>query len=313
VGPPFPSDEASGGRVIQNAAARRVGRDSLPAPRLPLKIPQAHTAQAQERDNDGDNARAAPCHRAKSDEELPRSVAASSKPPPLSIHAPKSTEQSNTHRPRQLRAPASRNMNTLRTTALVSLSRTLANARRPCRRRTSFTAGATYHGVSSGQTAALDPDDLHTAKENLDLARARLHRDGDTSRDSRTSRITADGAPASGERKGAAIAAGQRSSKTLRRHARRTTAQVQKDIQAAWRANSSRPARPGHAQPHESSQILTEQERRRRLTRAREKQRRNLDEFAGVRQAGSSRTMVITSRASVLLASAKWDIFRGHV
>jgi len=198
-------------------------------------------------------------------------------------------------------------MNTLRTTALVFAFANLGACAETLPPQDLVTARATYARVSSGPTAALDPADLHTAKETLDLAESSFTRDGDTQQ-TRDFAYTADRRVLLAEAKGAAIAAGQQQQQTLGDMHAAETAQVQKTSKQLGVANQQI-ALQGQAMQNQNQQILTEQERRKEADARAAKAAADLAAFASVKQ--EARGMVITLSGSVLFASAKWDLLPG--
>src|SRR5258708_29188945 len=106
-------------------------------------------------------------------------------------------------------------MKTLRAPALVFAFANLGECAETLPPQDLVTARATYARVSGGPTAALDPADLHTAKETLDLAETSFTRDGDTQQ-TRDFAYTAHRRALLAGAKGAAIAADQQQQQTLR-------------------------------------------------------------------------------------------------
>jgi outer membrane protein OmpA-like peptidoglycan-associated protein len=198
-------------------------------------------------------------------------------------------------------------MNARRTSALVFGFVSISGCASTLPPQDLVTARDTYARVSRGPTATLDPADLHTAKESLDLAEGSFIRDGDT-RQTRDLAYTADRRTLLAEAHGAAMAAGQQQQQTLGDMHAAETAQVQKTSKQLGVANQQI-ALQGQAMQNQNQQILTEQERRKEADARAAKAAADLAAFASVKQ--EARGMVITLSGSVLFASAKWDLLPG--
>jgi outer membrane protein OmpA-like peptidoglycan-associated protein len=170
-----------------------------------------------------------------------------------------------------------------------------------------ITARNSYDRASHGPTAALDPADLHSAKESLDLAESSFTSEGDTQQ-TRDLAYTADRRVQIAEAHAATMASSQQQQQTLGEMHAAETSQVQKTSAQLGRANQQI-ALQGQAMQNQNQQILTEQERRREADERARKATADLAAFASVKQ--ETRGLVITLSGSVLFASAKSDLLPG--
>jgi outer membrane protein OmpA-like peptidoglycan-associated protein len=195
-------------------------------------------------------------------------------------------------------------MTTLRTTSLAFALVSIGGCASSLPPQDLVTARASYERASHGQAAALDPADLHSAKESLDLAETSFTSEGDTQQ-TRDLAYTADRRAQIAEAHAATIASSQQQQQTLGdMHAAETT-QVQKTSAQLGRANQQI-ALQGQALQNQNQQILTEQERRKEADQRAARAAADLAAFASVKQ--ETRGMVITLSGSVLFVSAKSDL-----
>lgn len=195
-------------------------------------------------------------------------------------------------------------MKTLRTTGLAFALASIGGCASTIPPQDLVTARTSYERASRGPTAALDPADLHSAKESLDLAESSFTSDGDTQQ-TRDLAYTADRRVQIAEARAATIASGQQQQQTLGDMHAAETSQVQKTSAQLGRANQQI-ALQGQAIQSQNQQIATEQDRRREADARATKAAADLAAFASVKQ--EVRGMVITLSGSVLFASAKSDL-----
>lgn len=198
-------------------------------------------------------------------------------------------------------------MKTLRTPGLLFALASIGGCASTTPPQDLVTARNSYDRASHGPTATLDPADLHSAKESLDLAETSFTNDGDTQQ-TRDLAYTADRRVQIAEAHAVTIASSQQQQQTLGDMHAAETSQVQKTSAQLGRANQQI-ALQGQAMQNQNQQIQTEQERRREADERAKKAAADLAAFASVKQ--ETRGMVITLSGSVLFASAKSDLLPG--
>jgi outer membrane protein OmpA-like peptidoglycan-associated protein len=198
-------------------------------------------------------------------------------------------------------------MKTIRTTWLLCAFAGVGGCASTTPPQDLITARNSYDRASHGPTAALDPADLHSAKESLDLAESSFTSEGDTQQ-TRDLAYTADRRVQIAEAHAATMASSQQQQQTLGEMHAAETSQVQKTSAQLGRANQQI-ALQGQAMQNQNQQILTEQERRREADERARKATADLAAFASVKQ--ETRGLVITLSGSVLFASAKSDLLPG--
>jgi outer membrane protein OmpA-like peptidoglycan-associated protein len=198
-------------------------------------------------------------------------------------------------------------MKTLRTTGLAFALASIGGCASTIPPQDLVTARTSYERAGHGPTATLDPADLHSAKESLDLAESSFTSNGDTQQ-TRDLAYTADRRVQIAEAHAVTIASGQQQQQTLGDMHAAETSQVQKTSAQLGRANQQI-ALQGQALQNQNQQIATEQDRRREADARATKAAADLAAFASVKQ--EVRGMVITLSGSVLFASAKSDLLPG--
>jgi outer membrane protein OmpA-like peptidoglycan-associated protein len=159
------------------------------------------------------------------------------------------------------------------------------------------TARTAYDRASHGPAAALDPADLHVARETLDLAEKSFVDTGD-SRETRDIAYTADRRTQIAESRARALESDQQKGKVLAQLSANQAATVRTTSAALGVAN---------AQLATQGQALSNERQRREDAEKRAAQAAaDLARFATVKQ--EPRGMVITLSGSVLFASAKSDL-----
>ncbi len=167
-----------------------------------------------------------------------------------------------------------------------------------------LTARAAYDHASKGQTAALDPADMHVAKEQLDLAEASFTKDGDTqdtrdqaylaARKTEYAEVIARTMQSNRAKEGVVDAMHADEKKTVA-----LTAAELGRTKTELASQGAELAAQGVALKDEKTR---RQDAEKRATQA----AADLAKFASVKQ--EARGMVITLSGSVLFASAKWDL-----
>jgi outer membrane protein OmpA-like peptidoglycan-associated protein len=162
------------------------------------------------------------------------------------------------------------------------------------------TARATYARASAGPAAALDPADMHTAAESLQLAEDSFDKNGDTPGTRDLAYVADRRAQIAEARSGAIAANGQQQDTLNNMHAAETSAL----------ATTSGQLGQANAQIALQGQALAIETQRRKEADARAaKAAADLAAFASVKQ--ETRGMVITLSGSVLFVSNKSDLLPG--
>jgi outer membrane protein OmpA-like peptidoglycan-associated protein len=158
-------------------------------------------------------------------------------------------------------------------------------------------ARSTYDRASHGQTASLDPADLHAAKETLDLAEKSFKDDGDT-QNTRDLAYTAERRTEIAESRGRAFQSEQEKTGVV--------SQMHADQTTAIRDTSAALGRATQQLAQQGQQLQTERQGREDADRRAAQSAADLARIASVKQ--ETRGMVITLSGSVLFASAKSDL-----
>jgi outer membrane protein OmpA-like peptidoglycan-associated protein len=188
-------------------------------------------------------------------------------------------------------------MKSIRTTGLLIALTSLAACATVAAPNELVTARTAYDRASTGPAAALDPTDLHTAKESLNTAEASFEKDGAT-QETKDLAYAAERTTETAESHARTIQAMQARDQVLAQmHAAQTT-EVQVTSAELGVANRQLAAQ-GQALASEK-QGRQDAEKRAALATA------DLARFATVKQ--ESRGTVITLSGSVLFASAQWDL-----
>jgi outer membrane protein OmpA-like peptidoglycan-associated protein len=169
------------------------------------------------------------------------------------------------------------------------------------------TARATYGRASQGQAATLDPADLHTANEALQLAEQSFTKDGDTQH-TRDLAYVADRRAQIAEARGAAIESGQEQQQTLGNMHAAETAQLATTAGRLGQANTQI-ALQDQALQSQNQALAVEHQRREEADKRAAKAAADLAAFASVKQ--ETRGMVITLSGSVLFVTNKSDLLPG--
>jgi outer membrane protein OmpA-like peptidoglycan-associated protein len=169
------------------------------------------------------------------------------------------------------------------------------------------TARATYGRASQGQAATLDPADLHTADEALQLAEQSFAKDGDTQH-TRDLAYVADRRAQIAEARGAAMESGREQQQTLGNMHAAETAQLATPAGRLGQANTQT-ALQDQALQNQNQVISVEHQRREEAEKRAAKAAADLAAFASVKQ--ETRGMVITLSGSVLFVSNKSDLLPG--
>jgi outer membrane protein OmpA-like peptidoglycan-associated protein len=160
-----------------------------------------------------------------------------------------------------------------------------------------ITARATYARASAGPAAALDPADMHTAAESLQMAETSFDKNGDTPGTRDLAYVADRRAQIAEARSGAIAANGQQQDTLNNMHAAETSAL----------ATTSGQLGQANAQIALQGQALaTETQRRKEADARAAKAAADLAAFASVKQ--ETRGMVITLSGAVLFASNKWEL-----
>ena len=167
------------------------------------------------------------------------------------------------------------------------------------------TARATYGRVSQGPTAGLDPADVHTAGESLQIAEQAFTQDGDTQR-TRDLAYVADRRAQIAEARGAILQARGQEQQTLANMHAAETSSLQATSAQLGRANMQ-VALQGQALQNQSQQLSVEQQRRMEAEKRAAQAAADLAAFASVKQ-DTVRGMVITLSGGVLFVSNKSDL-----
>jgi outer membrane protein OmpA-like peptidoglycan-associated protein len=167
------------------------------------------------------------------------------------------------------------------------------------------TARATYARVSRGQTAKLDPADVHSAAESLQIAEQSFSQDGDTQK-TRDLAYVADRRSQIAEARGNALQASTQQQQTLANMHAAETSQLQSTSAQLGRANMQ-VALQGQALQNQSQQLSVEEQRRLEAEKRAAQAAADLAAFASVKQ-DTVRGMVITLSGGVLFASNKSDL-----
>jgi outer membrane protein OmpA-like peptidoglycan-associated protein len=160
-----------------------------------------------------------------------------------------------------------------------------------------ITARATYARASAGPAAALDPADMHTAAESLQMAETSFDKNGDTP-GTRDLAYVADRRAQIAEARSGAIAANGQQQDTLNNMHAAETSQLATTSGQLGQANAQI-ALQGQA-------LATETQRRKEADARAAKAAADLAAFASVKQ--ETRGMVITLSGAVLFASNKWEL-----
>lgn len=159
------------------------------------------------------------------------------------------------------------------------------------------TARTAYDRASKGPAAQLDPADLHSAKETLDLAEAAFAKDGDTM-ETRDTAYTAARRSEIAESRARALAATQQKENVV--------VKMAADEKKAVALTSAELGRTKVELASKDMQLQNEKQRREEAEKRAAQAAADLAKFATVKQ--EPRGMVITLSGSVLFASAKWDL-----
>jgi outer membrane protein OmpA-like peptidoglycan-associated protein len=162
------------------------------------------------------------------------------------------------------------------------------------------TARATYARASHGSAATLDPADLHTAAESLELAEEAFTRDGDTSNTRDLAYVADRRAQIAEARSGVIESNDQRAQTTSDMHAAETS-QLAVTSGQLGQANAQVML--------QGVALANETQRREEADKRAAKAAADLAAFASVKQ--EPRGMVITLSGSVLFASNKSDLLPG--
>jgi outer membrane protein OmpA-like peptidoglycan-associated protein len=188
-------------------------------------------------------------------------------------------------------------MKAIRTTGLLIALTSLAACATTAAPNELVTARTAYDRASTGPAAALDPTDLHTAKESLNTAEASFTREGAT-QETKDLAYTAERTTETAEAHARTIQTMQAKDQVVSQmHAAQTT-EVQLTSAQLGAANRQL-AVQGQALASEK-QGREDAEKRAAAAAA------DLARFAAVKQ--EPRGMVITLSGSVLFASAQWDL-----
>ncbi len=160
-----------------------------------------------------------------------------------------------------------------------------------------LTARSAYDRASHGPTAALDPADLHVAREALDAAEASFANNGDSA-DTRDLAYIATRQTEMAESHGRALQSTRDSAAVLAELSASQTATVRTTSAALGAANL--------ALATQGQTLIGEQDRRADAERRAKQSEAELARFASVKH--EPRGMVITLSGSVLFASAKSDV-----
>jgi outer membrane protein OmpA-like peptidoglycan-associated protein len=191
-------------------------------------------------------------------------------------------------------------MKTIRATGFILLLASIAGCAAALPPEDLVNARAAYQRASNGPAAQLDPADLRTAKESLDLAEQSFTKNGDA-QETKDLAYLADRRTQTAEaRAGALLASGQQQQTLTNMHAAETS-QVKTTTAQLGRANQTI-ALQGQA-------ISAERDRREEADKRAAQAAQDLAKFASVKQ--EARGMVITLSGSVLFASAKSDLLPG--
>jgi outer membrane protein OmpA-like peptidoglycan-associated protein len=169
------------------------------------------------------------------------------------------------------------------------------------------TARATYGHVSQGVAATLDPADVHSAAESLQIAEKSFAKDGDTQQ-TRDLSYVADRRAQIAQARAEAMQAAQQGQQTLTNMHAAETAQLGATSAQLGRANMQ-VALQGQALQNQSQQLATETQRRLDAEKKAAQAAADLAAFASVKQ--ETRGMVITLSGSVLFVSNKSDLLPG--
>jgi outer membrane protein OmpA-like peptidoglycan-associated protein len=167
------------------------------------------------------------------------------------------------------------------------------------------TARATYARVSQGPTARLDPADVHSAAESLQIAEQSFAQDGDTQK-TRDMAYVADRRSKIAEARGATLQAAAEQQQTLANMHAAETSQLQATSAQLGRANMQ-VALQGQALQNQSQQLSVEQQRRMEAEKRAAQAAADLAAFASVKQ-DTVRGMVITLSGGVLFVTNKSDL-----
>ena len=165
-------------------------------------------------------------------------------------------------------------------------------------------ARVAYDRASKGQAQELDPADVHTAKEQLDVAESSFTRDGDT-QDTRDQAYLAVRKTELAEVRARTIASNQAKDGVVgAMHADQT--KVVAGTAAELGRTKAQLATQGVALQATGAALQDEKTRREEAEKRLAQASADLAKFATVKQ--ETRGMVITLSGSVLFASAKWDL-----
>jgi outer membrane protein OmpA-like peptidoglycan-associated protein len=158
-------------------------------------------------------------------------------------------------------------------------------------------ARTAYERASQGQTAQVDPTDLHTAKESLEVAEKSFEQDGDT-QDTRDLGYTAARRTEIAESRARGIVAATERDTTVAKMHATTAAQAQASSQQLGRANQELAA--------QGAALQGEVERRQDAEKRAALAAAALAKVASVKQ--EARGLVLTLSGSVLFTSGKWEL-----
>jgi outer membrane protein OmpA-like peptidoglycan-associated protein len=169
------------------------------------------------------------------------------------------------------------------------------------------TARASYDRASHGPAASLDPADLHSANESLQLAERSFAQDGDT-QGTRDLAYVADRAAQIAEAHGDSMQSSQQQQQTLGQMHAAETSQLAATSGQLGRANKQIELQDQTMQ-NQTQALAVEQQRRQEAEQRAAKAAADLAAFASVKQ--EARGMVITLSGGVLFASNKSDLMPG--
>ena len=154
-----------------------------------------------------------------------------------------------------------------------------------------------YAKASHGPAASLDPADLHSAKETLDIAERSFAADGDT-QDTRDNAYLAERRTEIAESRARSIRAQQAKAQTI--------AQTNADQATTVRRTANALGQANQQLASQGQQLANERQRREDADKRAAQAAADLARIASVKQ--EARGMVITLSGSVLFASAKSDL-----
>jgi len=196
-------------------------------------------------------------------------------------------------------------MNTIRTASILIVLAGAAGCADALPPQDLVTARATYARVSQGPTAKVDPADVHSAAESLQIAEQSFAQDGDTQK-TRDLAYVADRRSKIAEARGATLQATADQQQTLANMHAAETSQLQSTSAQLGRANMQ-VALQGQALQNQSQQLSVEQQRRMEAEKRAAQAAADLAAFASVKQ-DTVRGMVITLSGGVLFVTNKADL-----